>query len=326
MDIPTIPSGSGFPPRGLYRCSDAQYHAMPGLSSTRIKRMALSPAEFRAQFDEPPEDTEAMRFGRGFHALSLEGRDEFDRRFVRMPAGELRGAEKVTAWRQRCTDILGGPIDWPADAPAMRQAFIDAAAARGLDVVDEDWVATMEAMHASAMANPNIAALMDGEGLNEVCLFDEWEITDDDGKVYRFRVRGKLDRTKIVGDKTIGSDFKTIPTFGVGVYMGPNDDGSERWRWPKVEKYGREYFVPHAAKWYERLWDGLADVHGMPPLLLTFCFAEKQAPHRVLWVTPTTESLAGASVEIDRWLVQIGEGRERGRWPGVPVGLQAVDM
>lgn len=327
MGFPTLPTGSGWPGRGIFRCDDATYHAMPGISSTRIKRCADSMRAFREQFTEDDEDTDAKRYGRGFHCLALEGRDEFARRFIVAPSVKLTSKEAKAEYAAWGNDLLGDAVLNPSmDAETLRSTLVAGVQARGGDVVEADWLATMDRMYANAMANPNIAALLTGDGLNEICLFDEWTGEDADGEPYTFKARGKLDRVKVVGKQTIGLDFKTMPEFGPGLYMGEDDNGQPVYRWPKVERYARDYMLPIPCRWYERLWDGLADIHGMPPLLLTFAMAEKQGANRALWTTPSRDSLATAGADIDRWLSDISRCKRTRTWPGVPVTLHVLDV
>ena len=51
--------------------NERDYHAMPHLSSTSIRRLLRSPAHYKAGL-VATEDTEAMRIGRAIHAGLLE--------------------------------------------------------------------------------------------------------------------------------------------------------------------------------------------------------------------------------------------------------------
>jgi hypothetical protein len=52
--------------------SNADYHALPGLSSSGLSRLAQSPAHYRNYKQNPPETSSAMMLGTAIHALVLE--------------------------------------------------------------------------------------------------------------------------------------------------------------------------------------------------------------------------------------------------------------
>jgi hypothetical protein len=52
--------------------SSEEYHAAPGLSSTGLKRLAVTPAHYQAYLNEPRKETPALRFGRMLHEAVLE--------------------------------------------------------------------------------------------------------------------------------------------------------------------------------------------------------------------------------------------------------------
>jgi hypothetical protein len=54
---------------GLYIIDHEKYHAGPGLSSTKVKKALGSPEEY---FHQEDTDTAALKFGRAFHAFTLE--------------------------------------------------------------------------------------------------------------------------------------------------------------------------------------------------------------------------------------------------------------
>lgn len=328
-EIGTIPTGSkAWPGRGIFRVDDATYHGLPGLSQTRLKRCRTSLEAFRDSFSEPDEDTEAKQEGRATHCWFHEGPDAFARRFLLAPVCGGRKDVDKEAWIDACRAVADGPewagITCKSLKEDVEAAFAAAARRLGKDIVSEDWLHAMRAMIGNAERHPKIAAIMGGDGLNEIGVFDEWYV---EGFERPILFRGKFDRVKVYPDQCIGMDTKTMPTFGDPEIESEDEDGNQVLRWPELRKYGRKYGLPIQCKAYERLWAGVAADYGLPPeLKMTFAAMEKQPPHRALWFTPHSDTLASAAVRIDGWLRDICKARESGRWPGVPHDLQCVDM
>lgn len=76
-------------PQGLYRISHEAYHQGAGLSSTKVKKALKS----RAIFDTPQEDSDAMAFGRAFHAALLEP-ELYSKKYSKAPLA----TRKSKAW------------------------------------------------------------------------------------------------------------------------------------------------------------------------------------------------------------------------------------
>lgn len=65
--------------------SNAEYHASPGISSSGLKELAKTPADFHAYLTEPRKQTDAMRIGSAMHTLVLEPQ-KFEQEYAISPA------------------------------------------------------------------------------------------------------------------------------------------------------------------------------------------------------------------------------------------------
>ncbi|CAK0773445.1 Exodeoxyribonuclease VIII [Gammaproteobacteria bacterium] len=74
------------------------YHAMPRLSSSDVRRLLRSPAHYQAGLIAT-EDTEAMRFGRALHASILEP-ETFTDHFAVAPKCDKRTKEGKATWSE----------------------------------------------------------------------------------------------------------------------------------------------------------------------------------------------------------------------------------
>lgn len=103
---------SDFPDGIIFGLPDADYHAIPRLSTSGIKTICVSPLDF--WFDswlnperEPDTDTPAKKLGRAYHKLLLEGDAAFDAAYAVAPSKEdhpdaLDGAEALKA---KCDEL-----------------------------------------------------------------------------------------------------------------------------------------------------------------------------------------------------------------------------
>lgn len=67
------------------------YHASPGLSSSGIKNLLISPLDYWVASVDPERvdvDTEANIFGRAMHRRTLEGKEDFYNHYAVLPAAE----------------------------------------------------------------------------------------------------------------------------------------------------------------------------------------------------------------------------------------------
>lgn len=81
---------------GIFRISHEDYHEGPGVSSSTLKDMLISPAHSKVRKD----DKESLVFGRAFHVFILE-QDEFYKRYAVSPRCDRRtkrGKEEYEQW------------------------------------------------------------------------------------------------------------------------------------------------------------------------------------------------------------------------------------
>ena len=77
----TPPPAIGWSPPGTPL---EDYFALDAMSSSRLKRLARSPAHYRYREDHPKPDTDATRFGSAVHTAVLE-LDRYDREYAILP-------------------------------------------------------------------------------------------------------------------------------------------------------------------------------------------------------------------------------------------------
>lgn len=78
-------------PGVYFNIPDKVYHASPGLSSSGIKNLLISPLDFWVASVDPERedvDTEANIFGRAMHRRTLEGKEDFYNHYAILPAKE----------------------------------------------------------------------------------------------------------------------------------------------------------------------------------------------------------------------------------------------
>lgn len=78
--------------RGVFRVSNDAYHSGPGISSTGLKRLLVSPAHFKVQ----TESTRAMAFGTALHMAVLEP-ELFAATYVKGPENAPRNTKEGKA-------------------------------------------------------------------------------------------------------------------------------------------------------------------------------------------------------------------------------------
>lgn len=146
------------------------------LSASMLKVLAQSPQTYYQRFVTgtlKQEDTEAMRFGRAFHAMVLEP-ETFKDRFVVAPQCDRRTKAGKETWSEFQVSLVGK------------------------EVIDADWIPQLEAMGKQILSHPEARDLLTAEGPVEQVI--RWE-----DKVFR-----KARPDKIVPDMGVILDLKTI--------------------------------------------------------------------------------------------------------------------
>jgi len=78
-------------PGVYFNIPDKVYHASPGLSSSGIKNLLISPLDYWVSSVDPERvdvDTEANIFGKAMHRRTLEGKEDFYNHYAILPTGE----------------------------------------------------------------------------------------------------------------------------------------------------------------------------------------------------------------------------------------------
>lgn len=116
---PAPPVGPAVETGVWFGLPEADYHAIPALSSSGMKWLAISPMDFWARCRwlnpayEADDDTEAQELGSAYHARILEGRDVFYQRYAAALDAEdfpdaLRTVEQIRdALREREMKVSG---------------------------------------------------------------------------------------------------------------------------------------------------------------------------------------------------------------------------
>lgn len=167
--------GSRSPHGVLDGIPEADYHSLPGLSSTGMKWILRSPAHYRQNMDHRVERV-AFDVGHAAHAkilgVGLDVQVYPDEHLT--PSGNLSTSKATVAW-------LAGER------------------ANGNVYVTADQMADVDAMAEAVLAHPKADSLLTLPGRNEVSLFAD----DPDTGVH---LRGRIDR---LTDSVINVDVKT---------------------------------------------------------------------------------------------------------------------
>jgi hypothetical protein len=160
----------------MIHTSPDAYKASPAVSFSRLKVFDACPFLYFKRFVErsipdQSEDTKAMRLGTAAHKLILEGRAEFDRRYITKP--ETYANDK------------GETKDWNANA-ALCRVWEENWRANGKTVLTRDEAALLDRLEASVRSNPEAVRLL-GAGEAEVA------IERPAGDRFKLALKGRLD-------------------------------------------------------------------------------------------------------------------------------------
>lgn len=168
------------PEPGIYEgIPDAEYHAMPGLSSTGMKRLLRSPKHYKHMIENRVE-THSFDVGHAVHAKVL---------------GVGMGVIAIPE------DVLAS--NGAASTKAAKE-FIAEARVRGLVPLKADVVDRIDAISEAVLAHPRARALFSLPGRSEVSMF---AIDPETGA----SLRGRIDRLAYPGDapSVVNVDLKT---------------------------------------------------------------------------------------------------------------------
>jgi hypothetical protein len=120
------------------RISNKDYRQRPGISSSELKKIMITPAHYKHWKDNQTEDTPSLLFGRAAHKYILETYD-FYTEFAVAPSCDRRTKEGKETWNK----------------------FV--AESGGKDVITQEQFEIIDSMRNSAYATPFVSKLLSGE-------------------------------------------------------------------------------------------------------------------------------------------------------------------
>lgn len=162
----------------------ADYHRLPFVSNSYLKRLAKCPANAKV----PMEDTAALLFGRAAHVLILEGEDAFSSEFCLVPKIDKRTKDGKAQW---------------ADLELL---------AAGRNLISMEDYETILQMNASVRMHP-FARLLLAEGVSETTI-----IFDREAGGQTLRCKARPDRTP-APEMACLLDLKTTEDAGYDAFL-----------------------------------------------------------------------------------------------------------
>lgn len=139
------------------------YHAAGGVSKTGLDHFSRSPAHFRAYLEAPRKETDAMRFGRIFHAFILEP-----------------DICRIAVWDGPTRNTKAGKEAWAEFQ--YRNA--------GAEIVTAEEHAALEGMRTSVYAHPMARLYLEAPGR---CELSKWAYDPQSGEACKVRPDKLLD-------------------------------------------------------------------------------------------------------------------------------------
>ena len=152
------------------RISNKEYRQRPGISSSELKKIMITPAHYKHWKDNPQEDTPALLFGRSAHKYILETYD-FYTEFAVAPNCDRRTKEGKEIWNK----------------------FV--AESEGKDVITQEQFEQIEEMRKVMLATPFVSKLINGE--HEISYF--W-VDEDTGLECKVRPDSINHKLKVIVD------------------------------------------------------------------------------------------------------------------------------
>ena len=152
------------------RISNKEYRQRPGISSSELKKIMITPAHYKHWKENPQEDTPALLFGRSAHKYILETYD-FYTEFAVAPNVDRRTKEGKEEWARFVAD------------------------SEGKDVITQEQFEQIEEMRKVMLATPFVSKLINGE--HEISYF--W-VDEDTGLECKCRPDSINHKLKIVVD------------------------------------------------------------------------------------------------------------------------------
>jgi hypothetical protein len=315
------------------------YHASPAIGSSGLKRFAVTPLHYWADFLDPErerKDKKAFRIGRAWHCAVFEPH-AFGERYV-----DDHGVNKLTNRAKALAELLALPGDqaaaellrWkgvPDDIKATTKegkalyAEIEAEGKRPMPESDLDWITTEAArMHskdvlpaADTVRVQKMAAIaralpisrvvfeqMAAHGAAETSLF--W-VDPDSGVLLKIR-----------------PDFMLTPcpAFPNGLII----DGKSTTD-ASVQGFGRQVWnldYGLQAAIYTKVFQGVFKTAGRPPFL--WLGQEKDSPHAARYYSAGDDLIAHWDRRIAAMLPAVKRCQDTGVWPGYPETVETLAL
>ena len=263
---------------GIYPgLSYREYDAIDAVRASLLKMFDRTPAHARYEMLHPKGDTAALRMGDALHAAILEPR-RFEAEYACKPGCDRRTNAGKAASAQ-----------WDAAHPGT------------VALLEDEWAA-VTAMRDAVLAHPTAAALVRGQGRNELVIV--WEDAETG-----LMCKARVDRITDYHGFTVVPDLKTCR------------DAS-----PKAfSKVIAEYGYHMQAAFY---LNGLATVAPLKQGVRRFVFlcVENTPPHCVACYEPEDSVIEEGRRQYRAKLDAYARGKKEGIWPGYMNGLVPLDI
>lgn len=279
---------------GIYNdISNADYHALDGISKSGLDQVARSPAHYRAWLDEPRKQTEAFSIGTEAHRLILE--PDAISLGIRKPAFGRRSKWERIGWLKffseyssEASHILELPAaEWDAEFTRLTGRYLLA----------QEKFDAVRAMRESVYAHPSAADLLEN-GVAEQTIV--W-IDADTGELCRCR-------PDWVHDNCILVDLKTT------------DDASPQAVVRSIAKW--RYHVQ--AAFYS---DGFAVAHNLSePRPFVLVFVEKAPPYAVGVYVLDHDAMDRGRELYRRDLARLAEAKSSECWDAYSTEIETIEL
>lgn len=267
---------------GIYpNTSSGNYHALPYVNNTYLKRLAKCPANAKI-IDQ--NDKKDLLFGRGAHTITLEGDNSFNSEFVVVPEdAPKRPTDRQIFAKKPSTETLHA-IDWWGQFETL---------AAGKTIISRDDYIDIIGIRDSVNNHP-FAKLLLADGVSETTVIFDIDVLGE-----KVRCKCRPDRTPSL-EMGVLLDLKTTIDAGEGFLR-------------QALKYG---YIQQAA-FYVDGFNRAMEITGQEMRMDAFAFiaVEKTKPYRVeVWEVENDFLMWGRS-EYERLLKIEVECRRAGHWP-----------
>lgn len=171
--------------KSALKISNKEYRKKEGISSTDLKKIAISPMHFKYWKEHPQEDTPALLFGRASHKYALE-KDDFFTEFAVAPIVDRR----TKAGKEEYAQFLEGN--------------------NGKEIIFADDFQKIQEMREALYATPFVEQLLSGE--KELSFFMEDEETG-------LTIKCRPDCLTTIGNTHVLIDYKSCQDASSEAFM-----------------------------------------------------------------------------------------------------------